>query len=478
MEVLGMHLRAAMALALGLAIAPIQAQAQEAETLRRELEELRRQLETTQQQYRQAIEALTQRLQRLESRPQVAAAPAAGGGGPAIPLPSLMDLARPREPFSLYAQTTSGQVGTASASPRGRFLFDMGIAGDFVANFTSSRVERDKVGTFTGRENRVIPREIELALFGQVDPYARATVRLEAAEEFEDGERALEFGLAEAYLELTSLPFGLGVKGGFERLRFGFLNEYHLHDRPQADSPAVLTRFFGEEGLRENGVEVSWVAPLPMYLEAILGVFNGDNEDAFGDGSLRDPLLSARLRTFLELGDWGAVQLGGSGLYGRTTDGARASYLGLDAKYKYTPAGWSHALVTIGGELLFAHRKNAVGGEEDSEVVEALGRRLRQEAGEVLFEKRDAYGYYVWVDVQPWKQWLFGLRYDWTELPDGPGREWALEPYIAWMPSEFLRFRLGYKYTNRSDFRSGSDTLNELFLQATFILGAHPAHPF
>ena len=354
----------------------------------------------------------------------------------------------------------------------------MGIAGDFVANFTSSRVERDQVGTFAGRENRVIPREIELSFFGQVDPYARATVILEAAEEFEDGQRALEFGLSEAYLELTSLPFGFGAKGGRERLRFGLLNELHLHDRPQADSPDVLVAFFGEEGLTEDGLEVSWVAPLPVYLQAILGVFNGDNEEAFGYGSLRDPLLSARLRTFLELGAAGALQLGASGLYGRTADGPRASYLGVDAKYKYTPGGWSHALLTVGGELIFAHRKVAVGGEEGGEVTEPLRRRLRQEPGETAFEERDAYGYYVWVDVQPWKQWLFGLRYDWTELPDGPGREWAIEPYLAWMPSEFLRFRLGYKYTDRQDFGAGPDTLSELFLQATFILGAHPAHPF
>ncbi len=301
---------------------------------------------------------------------------------------------------------------------------------------------------------------------------------LEAAEEFEDGERALEFGLAEAYLELTSLPYGIGAKGGRERLRFGLLNEFHLHDRPQTDAPAVLTSFFGEEGLTEDGLEVSWVAPLPVYLQAIFGVFNGDNEDAFGYGSLRDPLLSARLRTFFELGSAGAIQFGASGLYGRTTDGSRASYLGVDAKYKYTPAGWAHALVTLGGEAIFAHRKVTVGGEAGDETTEALARRLRQEPGEGVSETRDPYGYYVWVDVQPWKRWLFGLRYDWTEFPDSPGREWALEPYLAWMPSEFLRFRLGYKYTDRSNVGSGPDTLSELFLQGTFVLGAHPAHPF
>jgi hypothetical protein len=196
-----MRVRVLATLALGLVIAPIPVHAQEVETLRREIEQLKRQLETTQQQYQQAIEALTQRLQRLEVRPQVAAAPVGDQTGSSPTLPSLMELARPREPFSLYAQTTTGPGGTGAA-PRGRFLFDMGVVGDFIANVTSRRVERDQIGTFAGRENRVFPREIELAFFGQVDPYARATVILEAAEEFEDGQRALEFGLAEAYLEL------------------------------------------------------------------------------------------------------------------------------------------------------------------------------------------------------------------------------------------------------------------------------------
>jgi hypothetical protein len=478
-----MHAILVGSLALSLVLVGSPASAQDAEALRRELEQLQRQLRTMQEQYQNAIDRLTERLQRLEVKPQVAAAPPSLGGE-ALTLPRLLDWARPHEPFSLYAQAAAGPgVPGAAAAParRGQFLFDMGIAGDFIANVTSSPVERDQVGTFAGRENRILPREIELSFFGQVDPYARAAVILEAAEDFEEGERALEFGLAEAYLELISLPWGFQVRGGRERLRFGLLNEFHLHDRPQPDSPVVLTRFFGEEGLTENGAELVWVAPLPVYLQAIVGIFDGDNEDAFGYGSLRDPLLSARLRTFFELGPAGALQLGVSGLYGRAADGPRASYVGVDAKYKYTPAGWSHALLTVGGEVLFAHRKvsSAVenGGEGGGAAV-AQVRHIRQDRGEAVFATRDAYGYYVWADVQPWRQWLFGLRHDWTEFPTGPGHEWALEPYLAWMPSEFLRFRLGYKYTSRSDFGSGPDTLSELFFQATFLLGAHPAHPF
>ena len=32
-----------------------------------------------------------------------------------------------------------------------------------------------------------------------------------------------------------------------------------------------------------------------------------------------------------------------------------------------------------------------------------------------------------------------------------PGTEWAVQPYLTYMPSEFLRFRLGYKQTHRSE---------------------------
>jgi hypothetical protein len=77
-----------------------------------------------------------------------------------------------------------------------------------------------------------------------------------------------------------------------------------------------------------------------------------------------------------------------------------------------------------------------------------------------------------------------GFRYDWTEFPLTRGHEWAVQPYLSFMPSEFLRFRVGYKHTERThrddiNLNGGSArTVDELLFQATFILGAHPAHPF
>ena len=59
---------------------------------------------------------------------------------------------------------------------------------------------------------------------------------------------------------------------------------------------ALLLR--GPAGLT---LEASWVPPLPFYVETVLGIFNGDNEEAFGRGSLKAPLVTGRVRTFWAL---------------------------------------------------------------------------------------------------------------------------------------------------------------------------------
>jgi hypothetical protein len=446
---------AVVAVLLGL---PAWAMAQDADALRREIEQMRQQMQNAQREYQKMLDALTERLQRLEARPQQAAtAPIVVQAPPGPAPPSLTDLAKPRQPFSLYGERRQGQ-----------FLLDIGVAGDFVGNITQRNVEKAQAGTFPGRENRFFPREIELALFGQIDPYARGEVRIEAAEEFEDGARDLHLGLAEAHLTLLTLPFGTQAKLGFMRNRFGLLNQLHLHDGPQIDRPNVLTRFLGEEGLRESGAEITWVPPLPFYLEGLVGVFNGDNEDAFGRSSLKAPLVTGRLRTFFEFLDTSAIQVGVSGASGETPDRRRSTLAGVDLKYKLVPEGWRHALLTVAGEALYSDRR-----------VEVF-----DDAGVGEDRRRKRFGWYAYAEVQPWRRWLGGVRYDWTQFPVDPGREWAIEPYIAFLPSEFLRFRLAYKHTDRShrvtgpDDRGSARVFDELLFQATFILGAHPAHPF
>ena len=462
------------------ALVPGEAVAQDTEALRKELEQMRRQFETMKDGYEKAINQLSDRLKTLESRPPAPAAAAPGTAVPAVASRDQMlsqaqpgitinptELARPREPFSLYERRGAGQL-----------LFDMGVTGDFIANITQRNVDKANAGTFSGRENRFFPREIEISLFGQIDPYARAEVRFEAGEE-DAGEIAVH--LAEANLTLMTLPFNTQLKMGQLRNRFGLLNPIHEHDRPFIDQPNVLTRFLGDEGLVERGAELTWVAPLPFFLEALVGVFNGDNETAFGYGKLTQPLVTGRLRTFFELGDSSAIQLGASVANGDTPERHRNTLLGFDAKYKYKPEGWQHPLLTLLGEMIYQNRRiNVLGEDTDGDGVPDTPNEKRT---------RNRWGWYLGGEVQPvrtgsWSRWAAGFRYDWTEFPIQRGHEWAAGPYLTFMPSEFLRFRLGYKHTERdkrdgfTDNESSARKVDEILFQATFILGAHPAHPF
>jgi hypothetical protein len=449
-------------------LAPVSALAQssEAEALRRELQELKRQ----QEQYQKTIDALSRRLQKLEQAPAPAAPvpaappPSQGMTPPSTPTSSVSatDLLRPRQPFGLYQQRGAGQL-----------LFDMGVAADFVGNLTQGNVEKAEGGTFAGLENRVFPREIEVGFFGQIDPYASGVVRIEAGEEERGGDIAVH--LAEAYLTLLALPYGTQAKLGTIRNRFGWSNNFHEHDLPWVDRPDVYRMFLGDEGLRETGLEATWIPDfLPFYLELLGGVFDGDNETAFGRGSIKNPLATGRVRTFFELTDTQALQVGGSVASGQTSDRLRSTLVGFDLKYKFRPDGWLHPLLTLGAEGIYSIRRTERGVDVDDDGIDDFGEK----------KWRDRFGWYGWAEVQPWRRWAFGVRYDNTQYPEAPGRQWAVEPYVSFWLSEFLRFRLAYKHTDRQqrvDFagNGGSARLvDEVLFQATFILGAHPAHPF
>ncbi len=431
--------------------APALSEGQDVETLRRELEAARRQFEATTKAYERKIRELGDRLQTLESRPTSPPPAASTPAAVAVPVaPEPPTAAGAEETLSL-AQILAPRQPFALAQPGRTLLFDIGVSGDFVADFTSNTRERRHDGTFAGRENRLFPREISVGFFGRVDPYAAAVVRIVAGEEASrPGEASRNVGVTveEANVSVFTLPFGTTARFGMMRPRFGTLNVVHQDDLPQVDRPNVLTHFFGEEELNaERGVEAFWILPTPFYQEIALGVFDGDNETAFGRGSLRDPLVLGRLRSFFEGGDWGGVQIDLSGGTGPTDDDRRNTVAGLGLKYKWAPTtGHAFPVLTLASEVVYGHRT------------------------------ADRWGYYVYGQYDWTRRWATGLRWDWTETPTAVGHEWAVSPYVQFKPSEFLRFRLQYKHSD--DAGALSRSANELFLQGSFILGAHPTERF
>ncbi|MFQ5839369.1 MAG: hypothetical protein ACE5HK_01445 [Candidatus Methylomirabilales bacterium] len=363
------------------------------------------------------------------------------------------------EPIQLPVQAPPpGPRRTQTPPGQRQLLFDVGVTGDFVAAFTDGE-KRDPrgAGTFAGLEDRVFPREVELVLSGRLDPFARADVFLEFAEEGEfeaanggfELKRELEVGIEEAYVTLLQLPLGLQTRIGKMRPKFGRLNEIHPHDLPQVDRPNVLTNFFGAEQLKETGLEVNALLPTPFFQELSVGAFNGDNAESFGQEDLGDPLVTAHLRNFFELSDASALQVGLSGAEGPNAPDRRTYLAGLDLTYKWRPPDEPFTTLWLQGELLFSHRETA---QRD----------------------RNRWGTYLFGDYRLSRHWGVGTRLDWAEFPEEGGREWAVAPYLTLWASDFLRFRLEYKHTDRNF----GDNLDELFLQATFTLGFHPPHRF
>ncbi len=264
--------------------------------LRQTQEEFRKLLEL-QQQTQRRMEELQKKMEAVESAARAQAQPPAVAPAPPAAMPAPAAPASPVPP---------GRLGFSVA---GRpLLFDLGVVGSLVGSLSSARDPLlGRRPTFIGRENRVFPHEIEIGATGSVDPYVRADVFFEFAEEgeIEDGSvrRSIGTTLDEAYLTTLALPYGFQVRGGRLRPQFGLLNHIHPGELPQVDAPNALTNFFGDERLRENGIEVSWVAPLPFYLELRAGAFSGDNEVSFGRGSIRNPLGTFRAKTFFEFGD-------------------------------------------------------------------------------------------------------------------------------------------------------------------------------
>jgi hypothetical protein len=105
-------------------------------------------------------------------------------------------------------------------------------------------------------------RSAELGISANIDPFIRGYAIMNGTPDGVDVE--------EAAIVTTSLPYNLTVKGGRFFADFGRLSHQHDHNLPFVNRPLVLDRFVGGES-QGDGVEVSWLAPLPQYVTLTAG---------------------------------------------------------------------------------------------------------------------------------------------------------------------------------------------------------------
>jgi hypothetical protein len=355
-------------------------------------------------------------------------------------------------------------------------------------------------------------RGVELAMSATVDPYFDAFVMIF----FDEDEVELE----EAYVTTRGLPYGLQMKFGKFLSDIGYINKQHPHAWDFFDRPLVSELLFGDHGLQETGVQLAWLAPTTRYLrlgvEALQGEtsgianYIGEEGDIEGTDRILDDKAGPRLFTGFakfapDLGFDHAMQLGASVGYSSTFqntiehstryedhDGS-ARFWGLDAVYKYTPAG------SVGGKGAFQlqgeyyHRKRDIdrrdvyfachpaGIDCDDPAVQWRPGDVRNE--ESFNEKQDGYYLQGLYGLAP--RWNLGARVEQVGLTNrtgrGSGESWddsrRYSAVLNFMPTEFSRVRLQY---SRGDIAVDGERekFNQVFLQFQMSLGVHGAHSF
>jgi len=359
-----------------------------------------------------------------------------------------------------------------------------------LAGSTARDVSHIQVGDHDPQQRGFNARNAEIALDGAVDPYfegfANIVLKL-------NNNNETEIELEEAFLQTTSLPFGLQIKAGQFFDAFGRINPTHPHTWEFADSPLVNGRLLGRDGLRGVGAQIAWTIPVAWYSQFIFAVQNGRGGTAYsfrnpGDNgfffnrltndremsALRDFVFVPRWENSFNPSETQTVLLGASGAFGANDTGPHSNtqIYGADFLYKWKSARaeGGFPFVKWQTEAMYRRFEAGRGLDETFPVSET-------------FHDWGMYSQVLWGFK---KGWVAGLRGDYLRMPDSLFTDdetrqtrSRVSANLTWYPTEFSKIRLQYNHDFlEENFFLPSRDVDSIFLQFEFILGAHGAHKF
>jgi hypothetical protein len=353
--------------------------------------------------------------------------------------------------------------------------------------------EKDNLnfGDHDPREQGFNVQNIELSLLGSVDPYFQMEAHLVTF--IDKGETKVE--LEEVYGTSLALPANLQLVVGQYFTRVGRQNRQHPHQWDFVDQPVILNRLFGPEGLRGPGMQLSWLAPTPFYLEFIGSAQQAQGEIATSFLSseeqtvrgytlidrpvtkIGDLIYMPRAVTSFEPTPEVTVALGSSALFGPNASGPNNhTYIyGADLYVKWKPVNHSQGFPFVAWQTEYLHRDYEAGPD----VIGIPASRLKD------------FGFYTQVLYGFTYRWVAGFRVDYANSSGGGeavpflmtlaqrdlvDERWRFSPNLTFYPSEFSKFRLQYNM-DFADSR-GREAVHGVFLQAEFNIGEHGAHTF
>lgn len=347
-------------------------------------------------------------------------------------------------------------------------MMDMSASVDMVGQWDNNKPQTTS--------NSLDVREAEFGFFGAIDQFGRGSLIVAAHNEggryfFEIHEANIIFPFISKYVNLKLGRFFLDV---------GRLNRIHRHDWNFTMAPIVHQRLMDVEAVEDTGAEASILFPFWNFMttELVLGVTNGRywGHTHTAGVNKNNPMMYAHLKNFVYLGNNWGTQFGATVMryeIDPVTKSYRMQY-GLDSVVR-----WNQSMLKsfiLMSELWY--RENRYPDELDPTTF-----RNNPIPMETFW------GYYIMLDYQFLQQWLIGYRYDFFNVPNlrdknGEFARNAVEGntiQLTYKPSEFSFIRASVERRYTADFSSDFDPEfvdYRYYLQATFILGAHPAHKY
>ena len=315
----------------------------------------------------------------------------------------------------------------------------------------------DALAEFSKEKNSLEIREAELGFYAPIDHNFNGTLSVAAHQE--DGSAMFE--IHEAFIDSHKIIPGFSARAGQFFLGIGRLNQIHRHDWSFISPPKFFSEYFGGEGVLDSGLEVSYLLPLPFYLDVTAGIMSGwtfGHSHNMGSKPII-PTHYFRLKTFIDGGDAFGLALG-------------LNYLGRKSHEKESLHFWGFDAIAKGD--LFE--------KEYSLEFENWVRLKDPEANESELST----GFYVFPQYELMESFKTGLLFDYYTVLSHKDRNdnkienynISISPTLTYHSSEFAHFRLAYEYSK--EVEAGQDDINKhtVNFQTVFILGAHPAHDF
>ena len=308
-------------------------------------------------------------------------------------------------------------------------------------------------------------RSAELSAKSWIDPDAWAYFVAVAEEE----------GLAmeEAAIHYKGLGDTHTLRIGRFFLDFGKQMQAHVHDLRTVDRPLPLRAYLGSE-LGGDGVQ--WDAWTPggetgalRWSLGVYGAINSESEDLEDFGierelggrkELGDLAMTARLTSFMDIGEESTLQLGASwlGIPSYSAEGGSEeaedlsqNVVGFDATYGFGADGedkW-----TFGAEFLFASGDTTLG----------------LDGGDLVVDDQGLTGFYLYGDWAFDPKQSVGLQLAEAELPRLDGEDASeIDIYYTRHISEYHRVRLAVRQSSIADEDNFA-----LLVQYTGFVGAH-----